>query len=243
MAVWQAAAQAHIVSDSQSLIDTLRQQGNLGKVISTEKHSMFKAMFKAMRPHQWMKNLLVFVPLLAAHQYGNGDSVLQGILAFIIFGLTASSVYLLNDMVDVGNDRHHARKRFRPFVAGQLSLLQGWLAWPLLLIGAFTLAINVLPSYFALSLAAYFVLTVAYSLRLKQIPMIDVLTLSGLYTLRIIAGAAAITVPLTFWLLSFSMFLFLSLSFIKRFSELKTARTNNQNKLIRGRGYNPKTLN
>jgi 4-hydroxybenzoate polyprenyltransferase len=241
-AVWQAAAQAHIVSDSHSLIDTLRQQGNLGYVIPTEKQSVFKSVVEAIRPHQWMKNLLVFVPMLAAHQYGNAASVQQGILAFIIFSLTASSVYVLNDLVDVGNDRHHARKRFRPLAAGQLSLLQGWVIWPLLLISAFTFAINILPSYFVSSLAAYFVLTVTYSLWLKQIPIMDVLTLSGLYTLRIISGAAAIDAPLTFWMLLFSMFLFLSLASIKRFSELKTARINNQSSTLRGRGYSHEDL-
>jgi 4-hydroxybenzoate polyprenyltransferase len=240
--VWQSAAQAHVVSRSGSLIDAVRRHDNLGQVFSDGKPSLAQALLKAMRPHQWMKNLLVFIPLLAAHRYGDAGSVLQALLAFAAFGLTASSVYLLNDLVDVADDRQHARKRQRPFAAGHLSLLHGWLAWPLLLVCAFTLAAAALPLRFTLSLSAYFVLTVAYSLRLKQIPMVDVLTLAGLYTLRIIAGAAAIAVPLTFWLLSFSMFLFLSLAFIKRYSELKTARQNGQTKALRGRGYTSQDL-
>ena len=240
--VWQSADQTHVVSRSGSLIDAARRHGKLGQVFSDGKPPLAQALLKAMRPHQWMKNMLVFIPLLAAHRYGDAGSVLQALLAFAVFGLTASSVYLLNDLVDVADDRQHARKRQRPFAAGHLSLLHGWLAWPLLLVCAFTLAAATLPWPFTLSLGAYFVLTVAYSLRLKQIPMVDVLTLAGLYTLRIIAGAAAITVPLTFWLLSFSMFLFLSLAFIKRYSELKAAGQNGQTKTLRGRGYSPLDL-
>ena len=240
--VWQSAAQVHVVSRSSRLIDAARRHGKLGQVFSDGKPPLAQALLKAMRPHQWMKNMLVFIPLLAAHRYGDASSVLQALLAFVAFGLTASSVYLLNDLVDVADDRQHVRKRQRPFAAGHLSLLHGWLAWPLLLICAFTLAAAALPWPFTLSLGAYFVLTVAYSLRLKQIPMVDVLALAGLYTLRIIAGAAAIAVPLTFWLLSFSMFLFLSLAFIKRYSELKAARQNGQTKAFRGRGYTSQDL-
>ena len=240
--VWQSAAQAHVVSRSSRLIDAARRHGKLGQVFSDGQPPLVQALLKAVRPHQWIKNLLVFIPLLAAHLYGDAGSVLQALLAFAAFCLTASSVYLLNDLVDVADDRHHARKRQRPFAAGHLSLLHGWLAWPLLLICAFTLAAAALPWPFTLSLGAYFVLTVAYSLRLKQIPMVDVLTLAGLYTLRIIAGAAAIAVPLTFWLLSFSMFLFLSLAFIKRYSELKAAHQNGQTKALRGRGYTSQDL-
>jgi 4-hydroxybenzoate polyprenyltransferase len=240
--VWQSANQAHMVSCSIRLIETARRHGNLGEVFSDGKPPLAQALLKAMRPHQWMKNLLVLIPLLAAHRYGVASSVGAALLAFAVFGLTASSVYLLNDMVDVTDDRHHARKRQRPFAAGHLSLLQGWLAWPLLLICAFTLAATALPWPFTLSLGAYFVLTVAYSLRLKHIPMVDVLTLAALYTMRIIAGAAAIAVPLTFWLLSFSMFLFLSLAFIKRYSELKVSRQNRQTKALRGRGYTSQDL-
>ncbi len=240
--VWKSAAQAHVVSCSLPLIKQARAQGNLGLTLGDAKPSPAAALFKAMRPHQWMKNLLVFVPLLAAHRYGDVTSVLHAVLAFVVFGLAASSTYLLNDLADVTNDRHHPRKRERPFAAGNLSLLHGWLAWPLLLAFALTLAGLGLPWKFTASLAAYFVLTVAYSLRLKQVPVLDVLALAGLYTLRIIAGAAAIAVPLSFWLLSFSMFLFLSLAFIKRYSELRLAREVSPSVPLRGRGYNPQDL-
>ncbi len=240
--VWQSAAKVHIVSTSSRLIERARAQGKVGVTMGDGKALPAAALFKAMRPHQWMKNLLVFIPLMAAHRYSDVTSVLQALLAFVVFGLTASSVYLLNDLVDVTDDRHHPRKQHRPFAAGHLGLLHGWLAWPVLLALALTLADLGLPWQFTASLATYFVLTVAYSLRLKQVPIIDVLTLAGLYTMRIIAGAAAVAVPLSFWLLSFSMFLFLSLAFIKRYIELHLASETNQGGTLRGRGYNPQDL-
>lgn len=240
--VWQFAGRAHVVSRSTRLIEKARSHGNLERIIDDARPPLAAALLQAMRPHQWMKNLLVFIPLLAAHRYGDVMSVLHALLAFVVFGLIASSTYLLNDLADVSNDRHHPRKRERPFAAGNLSLLHGWLAWPLFLALALTLAGLGLPWKFTASLVAYFVLTIAYSLRLKQVPVLDVLALAGLYTLRIIAGAAAIGVPLSFWLLSFSMFLFLSLAFIKRYSELCLARKASPSDPLRGRGYNPQDL-
>lgn len=244
ISVWQTAAKAHVVSSSSRLIEKARSHGNLGVLMGDGKPPLAVALFKAMRPHQWMKNLLVFIPLLAAHQYMHAVSVIQALLAFVVFGLTASSVYLLNDLVDVDDDRHHARKRNRPLASGNLSLLHGWVAWPVLLLLAFTLAgpVGGLPWRFTASMGIYFVLTVSYSLRLKQVPIVDVLALAMLYTLRIIAGAAAIAVPLSFWLLSFSMFVFLSLAFIKRYSELRAARDAGKVGILRGRGYDPQDL-
>lgn len=240
--VWQSAAQAHVVSRSKRLIDKARAHGNLGRILDDGIPPMGSALLQAMRPHQWVKNLLIFIPLMAAHRYGDSVSVLQALLAFLVFGLTASSVYLLNDLVDVADDRHHPRKRSRPLAAGHLQLVHGWLAWPPLLVLAFALAGLGLPWQFTAALATYFVLTASYSLRLKQVPVVDVLTLAALYTLRIIAGAAAIAVPLSFWLLSFSMFLFLSLAFIKRYSELRAARATGQHTAQRGRGYEAQDL-
>lgn len=242
VSVWQSASQAHVVSHSKRLIEKARAHGNLGRIMNDGTPSILSALIKAVRPHQWVKNLLIFIPLLAAHHYGDGVSVLRALVAFIVFGLTASSVYLLNDLVDVTDDRHHARKRHRPFAAGHIGLAQGWLIWPLLLTLAFTLSGFGLSWQFTAILAAYFLLTVSYSVRLKQVPMVDVLTLAALYTLRIVAGAAAVEVPLSFWLLSFSMFLFLSLAFIKRYSELQIARATGQSTSLRGRGYEPRDL-
>lgn len=240
--VWPSARNAYVVSSDPAFINRVKAIGNLEEAFPSESLPIGQSFIKALRPHQWIKNLLVFVPLLAAHRLTDIGSLLNALLAFIIFGLTASSVYLLNDLVDVADDRHHHRKRFRPFASGNLSLIAGWLMWPLLLFIAFVFAGMLLPLAFTSVLSAYFVLTLAYSLRLKQNAMLDVLTLAGLYTIRIIAGAAAISVPLSFWLLTFSMFIFLSLAFIKRFSELKTARNSGHEGNLRGRGYGHQDL-
>jgi len=235
--VWKAANLAYVTSSSGSLVTRAKALGNVAQIFPDGRPSILKSLFKAMRPHQWVKNLLVFVPLLAAHAYAEPSRIFQAFIAFLVFGLTASSVYLLNDMVDIADDRYHQRKRRRPFASGDLSLLIGWTVWPLLLGTAFAIASFSMSSAFVAVLASYFVLTLAYSLRLKQSAIVDVITLATLYTLRVIAGAVAIAAPLSFWLLTFSMFLFLSLAFIKRFSELKVARDNKKTGWIRGRGY------
>lgn len=240
--VWQSASQAHVVGGSRRLVEEVRSQGRLRREIADGKPSAAVALRKAARPHQWVKNLLVLVPLMAAHRYGDGASVAHALLALVVFSLTASSVYLLNDLADVGDDRQHRSKGLRPFACGHLGLVQGWLAWPAFLVVGFALASIALPWHFTAALAAYFVLTVAYSLRLKQMPVVDVVTLAGLYTLRIVAGAAAIGVPLSFWLLAFSMFLFFSLALLKRYSELRAVQATGRAVSLRGRGYETQDL-
>jgi 4-hydroxybenzoate polyprenyltransferase/phosphoserine phosphatase len=235
--VWAKAHTVHVVDAPASLLSRAKSQGNVGQVFNSDMSSKLVAMLKAMRLHQWLKNLLVFVPLMAAHQYADASRDMLALMAFVIFSLTASSVYLLNDLVDVQDDRHHARKRHRPFASGALGLIMGWAAWPALLLVAVVLSALLMPVLFSVTLGIYFVLTVAYSLQLKQLAVVDVLTLAALYTLRIIAGAAAIDVAVSFWLLLFSMFIFLSLALIKRFSELKVARNAGKNGALRGRGY------
>lgn len=240
--VWAKAHTAHVVNAPASLLSRAQVQGNVGQVFNSSTPSKLAAMLKAMRLHQWMKNLLVFVPLMAAHQYADAQRDVLASMAFVVFSLTASSVYLLNDLVDVQDDRHHARKRNRPFASGALGLIKGWAAWPALLLVAVVLSVLFMPLLFSVSLGVYFVLTVAYSLFLKQLAVVDVLTLAALYTLRIIAGAAAIDVAVSFWLLLFSMFIFLSLALIKRYSELKVARDAGKTGALRGRGYEPDDL-
>lgn len=240
--VWDKAHTAHLVNAPSSLLTRAVKQVSVGKIFESRMSSKLMATLKAMRLHQWMKNMLVFVPLLAAHQYVDLQRDMLAFLAFFIFSLTASSVYLLNDLVDVQDDRHHKRKRYRPFAAGTLSLVTGWIAWPTLMTLAVSLSVFLMPVLFTASLAVYFVLTLAYSLLLKQFAVVDVLTLAGLYTLRLIAGATAIGVGTSFWLLLFSMFIFLSLALIKRYSELKTARDAGHVGELRGRGYEPGDL-
>lgn len=239
--VWRAARQAYVVNPERGLEPHARQLDNLAAVIRSNQPAL-RDWAKALRFHQWTKNLLIFVPLLAAHRLSDLALVTQGLLAFLLFGLCASSVYLLNDLLDLGDDRHHATKRHRPFAAGRLSLKSGLLAFPLLLLAAFAGALWWLPIEFTAVLAVYYALTLAYSLVLKRWMVIDVMALASLYTLRIIAGAAALAIPLTFWMLAFSMFMFLSLALVKRYAELRQARVKGDTDKARGRGYYPSDL-
>lgn len=237
LTVWQSANLAHIVTSSDNLINAVHQKCNLGRVFSDSKPSQSHSLLQAMRPYQWVKNLLVFVPLLAAHKYGDARLDQLSLMAFVIFSLVASSVYLLNDLVDVQVDRQHKQKQNRPFASGALSLIEGWTLWPVLLVLATILSIFFMPIFFTLSLGFYFTLTVVYSLKLKQMAVVDVLALAALYTLRIIAGAAAINVVVSFWLLLFSMFIFFSLALIKRYSEIKATLDADKSGVVPGRGY------
>jgi 4-hydroxybenzoate polyprenyltransferase len=237
LSVWKSAQRAYVVGSSTLLVDQARDECNVIKVFDDNKRSLFSSVIRSLRPHQWVKNVLLFIPLFTAHAYTDSVSNVNALLAFVIFCLTASSVYILNDIIDIDSDRDHARKKNRPFASGDLSLLHGWIAWPLLALASFSLAAFTLPPHFLIALSIYCLLTIAYSFHLKKKLLLDVLTLAGLYTLRIIAGAAAISVVLSFWLLSFSMFFFLSLAFIKRLSELKDARDSDKTGRLPGRGY------
>jgi 4-hydroxybenzoate polyprenyltransferase len=200
----------------------------------------YRAILHAMRPHQWAKNVLVMVPLFAAHRASDLFSLASALAAFAAFCLCASSVYILNDMLDLEADRAHVRKSRRPFASGDLSLATGMMLAPLLLVAAVLIAAT-LPGKFQLVLGSYYLLTVAYSTVLKRFLLVDAVALAGLYTLRIIAGAGAVSVPLSFWLLLFSVFLFLSLAFVKRYAELEALRR--QQKLhALGRGYRVEDL-
>jgi len=239
--VWASARHAYVVNPDVGVEVKARAQGNVLQVLPGPVRGL-RVWRKALRLHQWAKNMLIFVPLLASHHFRQPQMVLHGLLAFVLFGLCASSVYLLNDLLDLADDRHHSSKRQRPFASGQLSLLSGLLAFPLLLGAAFAGAWLLLPKMFTLALLVYYALTLAYSLGLKRLMALDVIVLALLYTLRLVAGTFAFGVSLTFWMLAFSMFIFLSLALVKRFSELREARVGGQQKKARGRGYYPGDL-
>lgn len=190
---------------------------------------------KAIRPHQWLKNLLVFLPLLPIATSATPAMAGMALLAFAAFSLCASSVYLLNDLADLEADRAHPRKRKRPFAAGSLSPLSGLVLAPVLLVSAFVLTIW-MPWQFAAVLGIYWVSTTAYTFLLKRYALIDVITLAGLYTLRVMGGAAAITVVPSFWILAFSMFIFFSLALAKRYAELHAMHALDRGG-AKGRGY------
>jgi 4-hydroxybenzoate polyprenyltransferase/phosphoserine phosphatase len=193
------------------------------------------AWIKALRVHQWVKNVLIFLPLLAAHRVFEPASMILTSLAFLCFGLCASSVYLINDLLDLPSDRKHHRKRHRPFASGTLPLVAGPPAAILLSVAGFGLAFLVSRPFVGV-LLGYYILTTAYSFKLKRMVMLDVIVLAMLYTSRIIAGAAAVRMHPSFWLLAFSMFIFLSLAMVKRFVELRTLLEGGKAKAS-GRGY------
>ena len=169
--------------------------------------------------HQWLKNLLLFVPLLTAFSLFDPDKITTIALAFIAFSLAASATYIVNDLLDLESDRAHPTKRFRPFANGDIPILHGLVAGLLSLVVALSFAASISPQFLAI-LALYLFLTSAYSWILKEYVLIDVLMLSVLYTLRIFAGSIAAGIAVSSWLLAFSLFIFLSLALVKRSSEL-----------------------
>lgn len=189
---------------------------------------------RALRPHQWAKNSLLFLPMIAAHAFSPANLLLVA-LAFLAFSLVASSVYVLNDLIDLDNDRDHLRKRLRPLASGRLPVRHGAALAPLLLLGGTAAAALVSPAFLGIVLV-YFLFTCAYSLYLKQLVIIDVLALAGLYTIRVLAGAVALALPLSPWILAFCLFLFMSLALIKRYTELR-ARFDAGRPAPLGRGY------
>jgi 4-hydroxybenzoate polyprenyltransferase/phosphoserine phosphatase len=214
-----------------------------------ERVSPFKAWLKAIRLHQWAKNVLIFLPLLLAHAWAPG-LIAGAVVAFISFGLCASATYVVNDLLDLEADRQHPRKRRRPFASGDLSALSGIIVVGLFLASSFVLAMLVprvitafspqlfllYPHRFLLWLGIYLVTTLAYSLYFKRTVLVDVIVLSGLYTVRIIAGSAATGIAVSTWLAGFSIFFFLSLAFVKRFAELENLRERG-GVSVGGRGY------
>lgn len=185
--------------------------------------SRLAAALRSLRAHQWVKNLLVFVPLLMSPEARNFALLWNAFLAFAAFSLCASAVYVLNDLLDLDADRRHPTKRRRPFASGDLPLGAGLLLAPACL-GAGLLVAALLPAAFAVVLLLYLVATTAYSFRLKQVPILDVIVLALLYTGRVIAGSAATFLWPSPWILAFSLFFFVSLAFVKRYSELEALR-------------------
>lgn len=234
LGVWPGTRQAIVVNAPASLAERAAALTQVGPTFLTQA-SHLKALLKALRPHQWIKNLILFIPVLTAHQLSDQATLRHAGLACVAFCLAASAVYLLNDLLDLDSDRHHANKRQRPFASGDLPLQYGLVGTPLLLASAVGLAFC-LSWQFAFVTAIYFVMSTSYSWRLKQIALLDVLFLAGLYTLRLVAGHVATGIPWSNWLLTFSMFIFLSLALMKRFQEIQAVRERNGHEL-KGRGY------
>ncbi len=231
--VWSAARTAILANAAPSLAADVGTGHDNIETLS-QKAGYLAPLLRAARPYQWVKNLLIFVPILAAQKL-DGGSILQAALAFLFFSLAASSVYLVNDLMDLEADRRHPRKKQRPFATGQLPVMPALLTAAALivvsLIGGFLVA-----PLFGLVLVGYLIVTGSYSLWIKRFPLIDVIVLAGLYTLRIIAGSTAADITPTLWLLAFSMFLFTSLAFAKRYAEVADVFKRGESD-VDGRGY------
>ncbi len=248
--VLQACESPMVANPHGSLSSGLKRAGITPALRFDDRAPALRAWLKAIRLHQWAKNTLIFVPLLLAHDW-NVAAVFAAAIAFLSFGLCASATYIINDLLDIEADRRHPRKRRRPFAAGDISAFAGVAAVAVMLCLSVVLAVA-LPHLFAAMpgdhgallrpysflqwLAIYTATTLTYSFYLKRKLLLDVFVLSGLYTVRILAGSAATGVPVSTWLAGFSVFFFLSLAFVKRFSELESLRERGA-AVSNGRGY------
>lgn len=234
--IWKESRHAVIVSSDMFLVARLRRCADSFEQIKPLDKLWFKSLLKAMRIHQWAKNLLLFAAIFLGHQFNNLTLVFAAVQGFVAFSLCGSAVYIVNDMVDLEADRLHARKRERPFAAGDISPVTGALFSTVLLLGAFAVAIP-LSLNFAAALATYFALTLLYSFYIKEKLLVDVFLLASLYTIRVWAGGICVSITISHWALAFFMCLFLSLALAKRHSELTASAALQEGKLLNRRGY------
>jgi 4-hydroxybenzoate polyprenyltransferase len=218
LAVWASARKAIVIDSTGRLSRTATSIVEIERVFRADEKRA-KSFLRAMRLHQWSKNVLVFVPLVLAHRLVELNLLAGVCIAFLAFGLCASAVYLINDLTDLQADRNHPRKRKRPFASGDLPVAWGLVSSPIL-VGLGLLTSLLLPPLFLVMLVVYFALNLAYSFYLKRIVLLDVIVLAGLYTMRVMAGSAAVGIWPSPWLLGFSTFLSLSLAMVKRYAEL-----------------------
>ena len=237
LGVWSGASSMVFVNVGRA---TKGKAMRLGKPIEREfprQSVSLNAWLKAIRLHQWSKNVLLFVPLLLAHKYNNLPAVLTVLTGSIALGCVASGTYLINDLSDLDADRMHKSKCNRPMASGAITAGAGFVTALILIAGGIVGSIVIAPA-FAVAVGAYICLTLAYSLHFKKLPMIDVFVLGMLYTVRVLMGMILIGAPPSPWLLSFSMFFFFSLSMAKRHVEIiRSGAEGSRDDFIRGRGY------
>ncbi len=234
LGTWPCGRAAVVVNGSPSLVRRAAAITNVGATFDCQS-SHLRALVKALRPHQWLKSLIVFVPLLTSHHLFELAYLKPALGAAVAFALCSSAVYVLNDLLDLDHDRAHPTRRVRPFAAGTLPLPIGLALVPALFAAGFGVGAGVSLRLLAV-LAAYAVLTLAYSWKLKQVVLLDVFLLAGFYIIRLVAGHEATGIPYSAWLLMFALFIFLSLALVKRFRELQGLRERNHVNAA-GRGY------
>ncbi len=230
--VFNAAGEAIVVAPDRAARKW--QRAHSARLFEAPK-TTFMMFLKMLRVHQWMKNTLIFVPATLDHRLLEWQVILNSALAFFAFSAAASAIYIINDLFDLPLDRQHVRKKNRAFASGAFSIRFGLLV-SILLISIAGLLASQLHWTFGAVLIGYLIATTAYSVSLKRMLLIDVFTLAGLYTLRILAGAAANQTEGSFWLLAFSSFFFFSLALVKRYVELQNSMVEDNNR-IAGRGY------
>ena len=235
--IWQKAEEVIVAGNNAKIKRKIKQANiTIAKDLCYSKQNIFSALLKSIRPHQWSKNLLVFVSIILAHQVNQLDLLISVIIAFMSFCFCAAGIYLMNDLVDLEVDRHHKHKCSRPLAKGTLPVIYALLCVPFFLLTSGLLAM-LLPQDFRITIFVYFLLTIIYLFKLKQVVLLDVILLSLLYAIRVIAGSNAIGISTTPWLLGFSIFIFLSLALAKRYSELLENKSIKVVEKIRGRGY------
>ena len=232
VAIWQHAAGAIVVSNSARLVAKAKRLTPLIQHYQAYRPGIAKYL-RSLRLHQWVKNTLIFLPLVLAHKFMEIADLLDVLTGFVAFGLVASANYVTNDLLDLESDRRHASKKNRPFASGDLSILTGAMFLPLLLIVGFGLGYKV-GIEFLIYLFIYLSVTLLYSYFAKSVVILDIIVLAILYTIRLVAGAAAIHEPVTFWLLAYSLFIFFSLASVKRYAEIVKLDPDEK---ISGRGY------
>lgn len=216
--VWRKASTVYAVTPGRRLEGKIRALGKPTKLVGVRR-SRFWAAVKALRPQQWAKNLLIFVPLFTSHRALELPLFLQCCVAFLAFSLSASAVYVANDLVDIDADRQHPKKRDRPFASGTLPIAMGPPLVLALLAAGLAVAATVSPSFLAI-IGVYLAMNVAYSFVLKRKLLADVVALSLMYAIRIVSGGEATGIVISEWLFAFSLFFFTSLALVKRHAEL-----------------------
>lgn len=235
--LWRASGRALMVAPSASLLRQARRVCPVQQVVCPAPSRVLEVL-RAIRVHQWVKNVLLFVPMVLAHKASDVDTLLRVLAAFFSFSFAASCVYLVNDLLDLESDRAHPHKRLRPFAAGRLQPAVGVVLAPVLLIAGLVVGWAWVSAAFGQMIVLYLVLTTLYSKYFKKKPILDVLLLAGLYTYRVLAGTVAASVPASPWLLAFSIFFFLSLAFIKRYADLAAMTLKGDSgEGLPGRGY------
>lgn len=233
--VWLAADKAILVEPSKKILQLAEAGGNVAKVFKTD-FPRLKTYLKQIRVYQWIKNILLFVPFLLAHKIPDFTMIESLICGFFAFSIVASFVYVMNDLLDLEADRMHPKKRFRALASGRISLFSGLLMLPILFLVSFGISIAFLTWQFIACLVVYFVLNIAYSLYFKKQIIVDIIVLSVMYSLRLVVGGLLADVPISPWLIEFSVFFFFSLAAVKRFSELFNLREAGHQSVKR-RGY------